>query len=64
MTQSEKDAKIATMRDEARELQLRYAFLTLQSEDIATELTTIRTLMRAGEAKFQQLSQQAVDPDA
>jgi ABC-type phosphate transport system auxiliary subunit len=63
MTQSDKDAKLAALRDDAKELQLRYAYLQLQLEAIEDELKTIRVLMRAGEGKFANLQQQPVDPE-
>lgn len=61
MTKTDKEAKQADLRQQAKDLQARLGFLTLQIRNLRKEVAGIRTVLEYQEGQFSQLQQAPVD---
>lgn len=57
MTTQEKEKQLTQMRNEAKDLQAQLGYLTLQMQNLRTEMARIRTILEYRESQFNTLSQ-------
>ena len=63
MKKAERDSKIKDLQEDAKDLQARLGFVTMQLDRLADEKVRIKHALEAGEAKFAALQQSPVDPE-
>lgn len=59
----EKESKLKALREEAKDLQARLGFASLQKESAEKEIQKIRTILEYQESMFSTLSQAQVDAE-